>query len=35
MKSGLVMSESQKTNIDPTTGRALPKGVGYRGPSQH
>ena len=29
------MSESQKTNIDPTTGRALPKGVWYRGPSQY
>lgn len=29
------MSESQKTNIDPITGRALPKGVWYRGPSQY
>ncbi|GBQ10252.1 hypothetical protein ACOZ4Y_06735 [Komagataeibacter rhaeticus] len=29
------MSESQKTNIDPTTGRALPKGVWYHSPSQY
>ena len=29
------MSESQKTNIGPTTGRSLPKGVWYRDPGHY
>lgn len=34
-RQGLRMSESDKSGIDPATGKPLPKGVWYRGPGQY